>query len=134
MSKMMITNVRNSGGDKLVIVDDGWGSNYINEKNLNWYNENGNVLLTGNLVNDNPVFIVDEDFKEYAKNDDFLDDFLWDVQTFDIIKSNLETKKVVNIVDLEHQLSQYKYEFGTTIPKDKLKQIIHDIQYKEVIK
>lgn len=130
MSKMMITNVRNSGGDKLVIVDDGWGSNYINEKNLNWYNENGNVLLTGDLVNDNPVFIVDKDFKESVKDNGFL----WDVQTFDIVKSNIETKKVVNIVDLEHQLSQYKYEFGTTIPKDKLKQIIHDIQYKEVIK
>lgn len=130
MSKMMITNVRNSGGDKLVIVDDGWGSNHINEKNLNWYNENGNVLLTGDLVNDNPVFIVDKDFKGSVKDEDFL----WDIQTFDIVKSNIETKKVVNIVDLEHQLSQYKYEFGTTIPKDKLKQIIHDIQYKEVIK
>lgn len=130
MSKMMITNVRNSGGDKLVIVDEGWGSNSINEKNLNWYNENGNVLLTGDLVNDNPVFIVDKDFKGSVKDKDFL----WDIQTFDIVKSNIETKKVVNIVDLEHQLSQYKYEFGTTIPKDKLKQIIHDIQYKEVIK
>lgn len=134
MSKMMVTNVRNSVGDKLVIVDDGWGSNYINEKNLNWYNENGDVLLTGNLVNDNPVFIVDKDFRESVKKEFIDDGYLWDVQTFDIIKSNLETKKVVNIVDLEHQLSQYKYEFGTTIPKDKLKQIIHDIQYKEVIK
>ena len=128
MSKMMITNVRNSGGDKLVIVDDGWGSNYINEKNLNWYNENENILLTGDLVNDNPVFIVDKDFKESVKDDGFL----WDVQTFDIVKSNIETNKVINIVDLEHQLSQYKYEFGTTIPKKKLKEIIKKLQHKEV--
>lgn len=131
MSKMMIANVRDSEGNKLVIVDSGWGSNIVNEKNLNWYSDDGSTLLTGDLVNDNPVFIVDKDFKRAVENDT---DFLWDVQTFDIVKSNLETKKVVNIVDLEHQLSQYKYEFGTTISKDKLKQIIHDIQYKEVIK
>lgn len=129
MSKMSITNVKNSDGNKLVIVDSGWNSNLINEKNLNWY---GDILLTGEVVNDNPVFIVDKDFKEAVKND--YNGYLRDVQTFDIIKSKVETRKVVDVTDLEHRLSEYKHEFGTTIPKDELKQIIHDIQYKEVIK
>lgn len=131
MSKMSITNVKNSEGHKLVIVDSGWNSNLVNEKNLNWYNKDGSVVLTGKVVNDNPVFIVDKNFKEDAKDDD--DGYLMDVKTFDIVKSNVETRKVVNIANLEHQLSQYKYEYGTTIPKDRLKQIIHDIQYKEVV-
>lgn len=132
MSKMSITNVKNSDGNKLVIVDSGWNSNLINEKNLNWYNKDGDVVLTGKVVNDNPVFIVDKDFKEAVKND--YNGYLRDVQTFDIVKSNVETRKVVDVTDLEHRLLEHKYNFGKTIPKDELKKIIHSIQYKEVIK
>lgn len=126
---MKITNVKDSDGNKLVVVDSGWNSNLINEKNLNWY---GDILPTGEVVNDNPVFIVDKNFKKAAEDDD--GGYLMDVKTFDIIKSNVETRKVVDVTDLEHRLLEYKYNFGKTIPKDELKKIIHSIQYKEVIK
>lgn len=129
MSKMKITNVKDSDGNKLVVVDSGWNSNLINEKNLNWY---GDILPTGEVVNDNPVFIVDKNFKKAAEDDD--GGYLMDVKTFDIIKSNVETRKVVDVTDLEHRLLEYKYNSGKTIPKDELKKIIHSIQYKEVIK
>lgn len=136
MSKMKIANVRNNHGDKLVIVDYGWCSKLIEQNNLNWYFDSTDVKgtengLTGNIVNENPVFIVDTDFKEQAKKNLILHD----VETFDIIDYNVETRIVINTVDLRHEISQYEYEFGTTITKKKLKEIIKKLQqHKEVIK
>ena len=132
MSKMKIANMRAEDDDKLVIVDYGWSSGIIGQENLNWYNETEGKgpFLTGKVVNENPVFIVDKNFKELIKEDEFLAH----TKTFDIIDYDVETRTVVNTVDLRHEISQYEYEFGTTIPKKRLKEIIKKLQHKEVIK
>ena len=132
MSKMKIANIISANGEKLIIVDNGWSSGIIEQDNLNWYNGSWDVHngLTGNIVNENPVFIVDKDFKEQAKEDMFLSF----TKTFIIIDDDVKEQTVINTVDLRHEISQYEYEFGTTIPKKKLKEIIKKLQHKEVIK
>ena len=124
MSKMKIKNIRNSDGMRLIKVDLGWSIKKIkNGENLNWNDD----FLTGNIVDSDPVFTVGKEFFDYENEHGY---YPGGIETFTII----EEQTVINTVDLRHEISQYEYEFGTTIPKKKLKEIIKKLQHKEVIK
>ena len=124
MSKMKIKNIRNNDGKKIIRVDCGWEvKEFENGENLNW----DNSVLSGDIVDSDPVFTVNKDFFDY-KNE--RGHYPSAIETFTIVNE----QTVINTVNLRHEISQYEYEFGTTIPKKKLKEIIKKLQYKEVIK
>lgn len=124
MSKMKIKNIRNNDGKKIIRVDCGWEvKEFENGKNLNW----DNSVLSGDIVDSDPVFTVGKEFFDYKNERGY---YPGGIETFTII----EERTVIDTVDLKHEISQYEYEFGTTIPKKKLKEIIKKLQYKEVVK
>ena len=124
MSKMKIKNIRNKYGKKIIRVDCGWEvKEFENGENLNW----DNSMLSGDIVDSDPVFTVGKEFFDYKNEHGY---YPGGIETFTII----EERTVIDTVDLKHEISQYEYEFGTTIPKKKLKEIIKKLQHKEVIK